>query len=99
MSDDFPQAIERINDFKKHGAPVGTAHSHSSNNRGELTASEKAGCFYCCEIYSPTLIGEWVDDETTAMCPKCGIDSVIGDASGFPITDKAFLKAMNEAWF
>jgi hypothetical protein len=99
MSDDFQQAIERINDFKKNGGPVGQAHSHSSNNRGELTASDKVGCFYCCEIYSPTLIEEWVDDDTTAMCPKCGIDSVIGDAAGFPVTDKAFLKAMNEAWF
>jgi len=33
------------------------------------------------------------------MCPECGIDSVIGDASGFPIADEAFLKRMHSIWF
>jgi hypothetical protein len=32
------------------------------------------------------------------MCPKCGIDSVIGNRSGYPI-DKAFLEAMRSHWF
>ena len=53
--------------------------------------------------YSPREIEEWVDaDETgegqTALCPRCGIDSVIGSASGYPIT-KEFLEAMNRRWF
>ena len=33
-----------------------------------------------------------------ALCPSCGIDSVIGDASGFPITEE-FLVAMEARWF
>lgn len=32
------------------------------------------------------------------MCPHCQIDSVIGDASGLPITNE-FLKQMHEKWF
>ena len=36
--------------------------------------------------------------EPTALCPYCHIDSVIGDAAGFPIIPK-FLKAMNKRWF
>jgi len=36
--------------------------------------------------------------EETAFCPKCGIDSVIGDASGFEMTP-ALLHAMHEFWF
>jgi hypothetical protein len=34
----------------------------------------------------------------TATCPWCGIDSVIGDKSGFEITDE-FLAVMEEWWF
>jgi len=43
-------------------------------------------------------ISEWIDDGQTALCPKCEIDSVIGTASGFPITHE-FLMRMHEHWF
>jgi hypothetical protein len=36
--------------------------------------------------------------EQSAMCPKCGIDSVIGSNSGYPITTE-FLTRMKERWF
>lgn len=38
------------------------------------------------------------DRRQTALCPCCGIDSVLGDFSGFPITTE-FLQEMNETWF
>lgn len=50
------------------------------------------------------MIHEWIDvlDDSdigqTAMCPYCGIDSVIGSASGFPITPE-FLMRMRAYWF
>ncbi|OWK39493.1 hypothetical protein FRUB_06056 [Fimbriiglobus ruber] len=34
----------------------------------------------------------------TALCPKCGIDSVIGTGSGYPVTAE-FLEQMYEKWF
>ena len=34
----------------------------------------------------------------TALCPYCGIDSIIGESSGYPITAE-FLKSMHERWF
>jgi hypothetical protein len=34
----------------------------------------------------------------TALCPRCGIDSVLGSASGYPI-NREFLQKMNEYWF
>jgi hypothetical protein len=34
----------------------------------------------------------------TAICPRCGIDSVIGDESGYPVT-REFLAAMKAHWF
>jgi hypothetical protein len=82
--------------------PVILAHKHCSSHRNEILASEQCGCFYCLAIFQAGEISEWVDeiDEvgTTAMCPYCGIDSVIGSASGYPITVE-FLDAMKAHWF
>ncbi len=38
------------------------------------------------------------EDEVTAICPYCGIDSVIGESSGYPI-NKDFLEMMRKHWF
>jgi len=81
---------------------ITAAHKHSSNHRDEITSSEQCGCFYCLSIFRPDEITDWVDEVdgigTTAMCPYCGIDSVIGTRAGFPIT-KEFLGAMKVRWF
>jgi hypothetical protein len=74
------------------------AHGHCRENRAELETSPLCGCFYCFAIYPPTEIAEWIDKERTAMCAKCGIDSVIGSASGYPITGE-FLRRMHDHWF
>lgn len=76
------------------------AHKHSTNHRAEIEASKICGCFYCLQTFAPSQIKEWIknDAEEFAMCPSCGIDSVIGDASGIAITDD-FLKEMNKYWF
>jgi len=77
---------------------VRDAHEHSSKHRAEVLASEICGCFYCEKTFGAQEISDWIDDEQTALCPKCGIDSVIGSASGFPI-NKEFLHQMCEYWF
>ena len=75
------------------------AHKYSKNNKDKLLMDSSCGCFYCCEIFNPTEINEWVhDDNVTALCPFCGIDSIIGEYSAFPIT-KEFLTEMNKYWF
>lgn len=75
------------------------AHKHSVKHRAEIEASSICGCFFCSETFAPSEIKNWVDRKQTARCPHCGIDSVIGDASGYPVTDKEFLKAMQVYWF
>ncbi|MET3664018.1 hypothetical protein [Caulobacter sp. 1776] len=76
------------------------AHKHCARHQREVIESTLCGCFYCREIFLPAEIEDWLDDELpTALCPRCGIDSVIGDASGFPVADKAFLGVMNVYWF
>lgn len=77
---------------------VVAAHKHSRLNRIEIEKSKNCGCFYCLEVFSPKEIDDWIDGEQTAICPYCGIDSVIGDASGYPIT-KEFLQEMKNHWF
>ena len=79
------------------------AHKRSSIHRETLLLSEFCGCFHCCEIYSPKLIDEWVDEDEagigqTAMCPKCGIDSVIS-VSGNVAESTDLLKRMQQYWF
>ncbi len=88
---------------------ITAAHKHSSKHRNEVLGSIVCGCFYCLKIFIPDEISDWIDEDdiiessvsecSTALCPKCGIDSVIGDLSGYPINDADFLKAMNKYWF
>lgn len=73
------------------------AHETSWDNLDRLKAAKKCGCFYCCRIFDAKQIKDYCSD-TTALCPYCGIDSVLGDNEGFPITP-AFLRVMNEEWF
>ena len=80
-----------------------TAHKQSIRNRAETDASTVCGCFFCKKTFAPSEIEDWTDTsnplpEQTALCPHCGIDSVIGDKSGYAITP-AFLAEMNKAWF
>ena len=75
-----------------------SAHDASSYHRLIVELSETCGCFYCLKIFSPDKIKDWVDDEQTALCLNCGMDSVIGSGSGFPITED-FLGTMRDFWF
>ena len=72
-------------------------HRHTRANRMELEASEVCGCLACERIYFPSEIVRWVDGET-AVCPHCGIDAVVGSASGIPIMP-GVLRRAHERWF
>lgn len=79
------------------------AHNMARFNRATLAKDSICGCFYCLKVFSPSEIEEWCsemeeDEEVTAICPYCGIDSVIGKNSGFPISQD-FLKTMQQRWF
>lgn len=56
---------------------VENAINEARHNRSKLTLSTEVGCYYCRQIFFPSEITEWTDDDSTALCPKCGIDSVI----------------------
>jgi hypothetical protein len=68
------------------------------NNKVNLFASAKCGCFSCGRVYMPADITEWTDKDNTAICPHCHIDSVIPENVGYPL-DEEFLMAMNTKYF
>lgn len=79
------------------------AHRRCSNHRDAIAQADRCGCFYCCAVFSPGEISDWVDPAsddmqagTTALCPRCGIDSVIPLEAGM---DGAFLRRMKKHWF
>jgi hypothetical protein len=86
------------------------AYRHTTQNRAEIEASSLCGCCYCMQSFEPSEIVAYtgldfnhLDDPDaasteTALCPRCGGESVIGDKSGFQINVQ-FLGLMNEAWF
>lgn len=80
------------------------AHYYSSNNKPALLKDKKCGCFYCLEIFTTDKIEEYLEfDNTcdikgTAICPFCGIDSILPESSGYPLT-KEFLAKMKKYWF
>lgn len=75
------------------------AHSHCINNRHEVERSVVCGCFYCKKTFRSSEIEDWADDGETALCPKCGIDSVIGDKVVARAADEDFLRQMRRQWF
>lgn len=78
---------------------VERAHYFSLYNRKTLEKDKLCGCFDCVKVFSPSEIQEYVeeDPDDTAICPYCGTDSVIGESSGFPITED-FLMRMHRRW-
>jgi hypothetical protein len=76
------------------------ALKHAVANEDEINASEECGCFHCLEVFPKDEIEEFVDGEDgmSAVCPKCSVESVIGDAAGFPLTEE-LLDAMRQEMF
>ncbi len=92
--------LARILSMNKDYCPLlQAAHTAATCNREQIERSDKCGCFFCCSIFSAHEVPSYVStEEPTAECPCCITDSVIGDASGLPLTEE-FLEAMREWWF
>jgi hypothetical protein len=73
------------------------AHKFCIRHKSQLILDEKCGCFNCLKIFSPKEIERWLDDgaDFTAICPYCGIDTVIGQKLRVP--DRTGIFAANES--
>ena len=76
---------------KKYQRYYDLAGKASFENWESIRNSKMCGCYYCRSIFPSSDVGEedWTPDRhgRTVLCPKCSIDSVIGDASGIPIRE------------
>jgi hypothetical protein len=79
-------------------AVIVAAKAHSVRHRAEIEASTRCACFFCFRVFPSAEIKAWTDVNTTALCPKCGVDAVIGDASGHSIAERS-LRKMHEHYF
>ena len=56
------------------------------------------GCFYCLQIFPSSQIKEYTDEGHSAICPKCSIDSVVGDCQKELPSKKLFKKWYDESF-
>lgn len=67
-----------------------------------IRASSICGCYYCMKTFKPDEITEWTaadkKGDSDGVCPKCGIDAVIGSAAGYPI-EQWLLRRLCCHWF
>lgn len=77
-------------------------HDLCSSNRRKLAKSGLAVCFYCFKEFPPKAIKEWCLSKQNgpadcALCPHCGIDSVLPSRNIDPV--QSMLKLLHEQWF
>lgn len=77
-------------------------HGASSRNLEQVKKSTTCGCFCCGSIFKNEDIEESCDNDgkgdRTAICPKCHVDSVLGDACGYEISSD-LLSVMHTMYF
>jgi len=84
--------VHKMNDGIHYA--VDDAPTLSKDNHDIITDETQCGCYFCFRLFNGASIEEWIDDDKTALCPYCGIDSVIPC-----INDVNFLVKAGERWF
>ena len=73
-------------------------HKCEIYNREKIENTDLCGCFYCKKTFQPNEIKQWTDEGQTAICPKCGVDSIIYNNSEYIITQED-LEILNKYYF
>lgn len=66
-----------------------------ASNKYTILNSKFVGCYHCLKHYASSEISNFVENDKIAICNHCGVDAVIGDKSGHPVTDEKFLQQMH----
>lgn len=56
---------------------ISQAPIQSMKNRLAIEFTERCSCYSCMAVFAKEDIKEWTDQSTTALCPRCGVDSVL----------------------
>ncbi|MDO8415598.1 MAG: hypothetical protein Q7S87_05240 [Agitococcus sp.] len=77
---------------------VEIAGDFAFQNRQACLSASACGCYYCHNIFEPKKIAAYTDSGQTALCPFCGIDSVIpAPHAGF--FTEGLLQIIGNKWF
>lgn len=79
-----------------HDEEVRQAPRLAFNNKDRLEKATWCGCYQCLSIMTTNSVVMYTDNGTTALCPVCGVDSIIPEATD---KDKPLLMLMYEYWF
>ena len=73
-------------------------HNECIYNKDKIANSKDCGCFHCLKHFHVSEL-EYIDEDIgeTAICPNCGIDSIIGSVS--KKVDDKLLEEMNIRYF
>lgn len=74
------------------------AHMHTIHNREEVEASRFCYCISCQTFFKPSEVESYADEGTTAICPYCDCDAVLGETCGIKLTDK-LLEELHQRYF
>lgn len=84
-----------LNVYKKYNS---RSTKLSMKNRNALQASNTCGCYSCLNKFDTNEIVQWTDNNQTAICPKCNIDSVLPQPTDLDLTHDN-LKIIHDYWF
>jgi len=73
-------------------ALIREAPMNAMKNRNRING--RCGCFKCLALFKDEEIKEWTDQNQTALCPKCGTDTVLCDEGSIGI-----LETIMKHWF
>lgn len=75
-------------------------HQLCFGNEQLLGQSAQAGCFQCLNVFPADAVNSWIADKPnrTAVCPRCGIDSVLADSMGLDVSAD-LLEALHNRYF
>lgn len=63
-------------------------------NKDAVKTSDKCGCYHCLAIFPSEKVSDWTDNNQTALCPNCSVDSVVPN-----FTDLDCLSKAQTYWF
>ena len=78
--------------------PISHASEYSIRNREGLLPGTLAACYHCLHVFPAEEITDFTDAEETALCPYCGIDSVLPQHAGYSF-ERENLEEMRAFWF
>jgi len=81
-----------------HEICIKLADLHAACKRPIIERSKRCYCYCCLGSFERGSIKKWLSDDY-AICPYCGVDSVIGDATtAFQITPM-LMYVLKQRWF